>query len=85
MSSFNTMADLLTSFKNFREFDQFCIFQILCCIFIISMGFFKSFEKNLLYKINAVAKQNGAQTSCETDYDDGKLWYMIAALGLHCV
>ena len=26
MSSFNTMSDILTSFKDFREFDQFCIF-----------------------------------------------------------
>jgi hypothetical protein len=26
LSSFNTMSDILSSFKDFREFDQFCIF-----------------------------------------------------------
>ena len=77
MSNYNTMSDLLSSFRNFREFDQFCFLQILCNLVIISM----SYEFNLFFRSKSVKEVYGIDQ--RNDFDESKLCYMIAVVGLH--
>jgi len=45
LSQFNMMGDLLTSFKDNRDFDRFTLFQIMMIGFTIAMVHRKTFDK----------------------------------------